>query len=167
VYFDFTRIPVEEMPMARSSVNQTVRAHAKVPAGEGPDAFTPWIVKLNRWNMEMASLYGKRLLHWQTVPLRLLQCRTADELREAHEEFAEMLLADYRSAAHKLVDAVTVSVEGKESGATEAYATTLLKAQADAESILAEAKAQAQMIIERAQARSDASEPGMRSSRVA
>lgn len=111
----------------------------------------PWVGMLGQWNMEIATLYGRRFQEWSTMPLRLLQCRSMDDLLDQREEFSQRLMTDYGAAAAKLVGAFGSSAEGREQ-----YAATLLKAQQDAARILDQAKAQARQIIEAAEARSEA-----------
>ena len=107
-----------------------------------------WVQMLARWNMEIASLYGKRMQEYCLVPVNLMRCASPDDLARAQEEFSQTLLADYREAAEKLARAIGA-------GAAEGgYAAALLRAQEDARDILDQAKAQAQRIIEEAKARS-------------
>jgi hypothetical protein len=123
---------------------------------------TPWYGKLGQWNIEIAALYGKRFQEWSTMPLRLLQCQSMDDLLDQHEEFSQRLMTDYGAAAAKLAGAFGSSAEGPEQ-----YAATLLKAQQDAARILDQAKAQARQIIEAAEARSEVPEASPDSAKAA
>ena len=86
-------------------------------------------------------------------PFSLMLCASPDDVTDAQEKFSETLLTDYRAAAEKLTHSIGTSVpKVGDNEATEAYASTLLKAQEDARNILDQARAHAKRIIEGAQA---------------
>jgi hypothetical protein len=123
---------------------------------------------LSRWNMEIASLYGKRMQEYCMLPFNLMLRVSPDDLADAQDDFSETLLADYRAAAEKLTDAFgagTRKTSGNE--ATEAYAAVLLKAQEDARNMLDQARAQAQRIINDAEARAAGAQAGESETRAA
>jgi hypothetical protein len=111
-----------------------------------PSNSAPWLGMLGQWNMEIASFYGRRLQAYAMLPVNLMLCVSPEDAIDAQEDFSATLLADYRAAAEKLMQATG-------GGATEAYAGALLKAQEDARNILDQARAQAQRIIAEAEAR--------------
>jgi len=114
------------------------------------DPAVSWVQMLARWNMEIASLYGKRMQEYCLLPVNLMRCASPDDLARAQEEFSQTLLSDYRDAAEKLARAIGAGAAEGGSG----YAAALLRAQEDARDILDQAKAQAQRIVEEAEARS-------------
>ena len=109
---------------------------------------------LGRWNMEITSLYGKRMQEYFLLPLRVMQSTSPDDLAKAQEQFSQTLLTDYRVAAKKLALAIGADVDTGKAGGHEEYAARLLKAQEDARDIIDQAKAQAKRIIEDAEKRS-------------
>jgi hypothetical protein len=114
---------------------------------------TSWLDMLGEWNTEIVSLYGKRLQECGMYPFSLMMCTSPDDVTDAQEKFSGTLLADYRTAAEKLVHAFgTHAHQAGGSAASEAYAATLLKAQDDARNILDQARAHAKRIIDEARA---------------
>lgn len=114
------------------------------------DPAVSWVQMLARWNMEIASLYGKRMQEYCLLPANLMRCASPDDLARAQEEFSQTLLSDYREAAEKLARAIGAGAAESGSG----YAAALLRAQEDARDLLDQAKAQAQRIVEEAEKRS-------------
>jgi hypothetical protein len=153
--------------MSNPSVKKTTESPDSAPAGDAFKSASEWVGALNKWNLEFAVLYRKRLQEWLMLPVSVAQCRSPDDLRDAQVSFADTLMADYRLAAQKLWDAVNLATDEPKMGASEAYAATLLKAQADAENILAQARAQAQRIIDSTNAQSEASPADTQRARVA
>jgi hypothetical protein len=138
--------------MTTSSANGSAKADQDIRTSDAPILGTSWLHMLGQWNMEITSLYGKRLQECCVFPFSLMLCTSPDDVTDAQVKFSDMLLADYRAAAEKLAGSFDASkVRGKE--ATEAYAAALLKAQDDARNILDQARAHAKHIIEDAQAR--------------
>ena len=126
------------------------------PAGDVPASATSWIQAMGRWNIEIASLCGKRVQYWSTFPMRLMQCRSSDDLSNAQDEFSQTLLTDYRAAAEKLGLAISRNANSGQIERNQEYATALLKAQEDAGNIIDQARAQAKRIVEEAQSRGEA-----------
>jgi hypothetical protein len=153
--------------MSSPSTKDTPEQSDKTLAGDATSSAPEWIGSLNKWNMEFAALYRKRLQEWFMLPLSVTQCRSPEDFRNAQAMFADTLMADYRSAAQKLLNSVDESADDAKTSATQAYAAALLKAQADAENILAQARAQAQRIIDNAHAQSEASPADTQETRVA
>ena len=119
---------------------------------------TPCLRLLGQWNMEISALYRKRLQEYCMFPFNLMLCTSPDAVADAQEKFSRTLMADYTSAAQKLVRAVEFDSRSNQ-GASEDYAASLLKAQEDARKILDQAKAQAQRIMDTAAASVDAEAP--------
>ncbi len=138
--------------MTTSTSKTSAKAGQNVRASDAPTSAASWLQMLGRWNMEITSLYGKRMQEYFLLPLRVMQSTSPDDLAKAQDRFSETLLSDYRAAAEKLARAVAADT-GK-SGGHEEYAARLLKAQEDARDIIDQAKAQAQRIIEDAEKRS-------------
>lgn len=136
--------------MTTSSRKEPVTANQNNQSGTA----TSWLQVAGRWNMEVTSLYAKRMQYWYTMPMRLMQCRSPGDLTEAQDEFSQTLLADYRTAAEKLAMAMNAGVGENSEVSGEGYASALLKAQEDAGKILDQARAQAKRIVEEAQAKS-------------
>jgi hypothetical protein len=159
--------PLERTLMSNPSIKKSSEASGETPADVTLNAAPEWIGTLCKWNMEFAELYRKRLQEWLMLPVSVAQCRSPDDLRDAQVTFADTLIADYRRAAQQLWNAVNPATDEPKVGASEAYAATLLKAQADAENILAQARAQAQRIIDGANAQRGASPESAQETRVA
>jgi hypothetical protein len=106
-----------------------------------------WPQILARWNIEITSLYAKRAQEWLAIPFSLSRCSSPADLAAAQLEFSETLVADYRRAAERITQAVGAN--------GDAYAESILKAQDDAREIIEQAKAQAKLIIEDAERRSE------------
>ena len=139
--------------MTTSSSKGSAKADQNIYTSDAPASAASWIQMLSRWNMEIVSLYGKRIRECSMFPLNLMLCTSPDDVTDAQEKFSETLLADYRAAAEKLTRAIGANASkagGNE--ANEAYAAALLKAQEDARNILDQARAHAMRIIEDAQA---------------
>ena len=139
--------------MTNSSFKEPVEAPRKDP---NVPAAMPWFNMLGHWNVEIASLYGRRLQEWSTIPLRLMNCWSMDDLLDEHEQFSQRLMSDYRTAAGKLAHSLDSAAAVSKVDPAELYAATLLKAQEDAARILDQAKSQARQIIESVEARSEA-----------
>ncbi|MGQ0485899.1 MAG: hypothetical protein ACT4SY_11180 [Hyphomicrobiales bacterium] len=139
--------PIEETPMTTSSSKKSANAGQ---TDDLPTTAASWLNLLGRWNMEITSLYGKRMQEYFVLPLRVMQCGSPDDLAKAQEQFSETLLTDYRAAAEKLARAIGA----KETDRHQEYAAALLKAQEDARDIIDQAKAQAKRIVEEAEKRS-------------
>ena len=139
--------------MTMSSSKGSAKADQNIYASDAPASAVPWYQMLGQWNVEIASLYGKRIRECSMFPLSLMLCTSPDDVTDAQEKFSETLLADYRAAVEKLSCAMGANA-GKAGGneASEAYAAALLKAQEDARNILDQARAHAMRIIEDAQA---------------
>ena len=141
--------------MTTSPIKESPMADRDSPAGDGPASAALWFQAMGRWNIEIASLCGKRLQFWSTFPMRLMQCRSSDDLSNVHDEFSQTLLTDYSAAAEKLVLAINRNANSGQIEPNQEYATTLLKAQEDAKNIIDQARAQAKRIVEEAQSRGD------------
>lgn len=141
--------------MTTSPIKENPMADRDSPAGGGPTSAASWVQAMGRWNIEIASLCGKRMQYWSTFPMRLMQCSSSDELSHVQDEFAQTLLTDYRAAVEKLVLAINGNANSGQSDANQDYATTLLKAQEDAGNIIDQARAQAKRIVEEAQSRGE------------
>jgi hypothetical protein len=153
--------------MLKPSIKQSSEKPDNSPVGDTSYSTPEWIEALSKWNMEFAVLYRKRLQEWLMLPVSVAQCRSPDDLRTAQAKFTDTLMTDYRLAAQKLWNSVHEITDDTKMSATEAYAATLLKAQADAENILAQARARAQRIIESANAQSETSPAETQRARVA
>ncbi len=136
--------------MTTSSSNESAKADQNIHTGDA--SASSWLQMLSRWNMEIASLYGKRMQECCAFPLSLMLCTSPDDVTDAQEKFSGTLLADYRDAAEKLTRAIGANASKVE--ANEAYAAALLKGQEDARNILDQARAHAKRIVEDAQAQS-------------
>jgi hypothetical protein len=139
--------------MKTSSSNEYTKVDQNIHADGVHAADTSWLNLLGRWNMEIASLYGKRMQECSVFPFSLMMCTSPDDVTDAQERFSGILLTDYRAAAEKLMRSIgthTHLSDGTE--ADQAYAATLLKAQEDARNILDQARAHAKRIIDDAQA---------------
>ena len=137
--------------MTTSSSQNSAKAGQSSPANDPPAS---WLLMLARWNMEITSLYGKRLQEYFLLPLRVMQCTSPDELAKAQDQFSQTLLTDYRAAAEKLTRAIGAKLDTSKAARDDEYAASLLKAQEDARDILDQARAQAKRIIEAAESRS-------------
>ena len=113
---------------------------------------TTMLQMLGRWNVEIVSLYGKRMQEYCFIPFNLLLCTSADDVSDVQEKFSETLTADYRAAAEKLTRSLDSNIS-KAGGieASTAYSAALLRAQEDARNILDQARAHAKRIIEDAE----------------
>ena len=139
--------------MTTSSSKGSAKADQIIRTSETPASAASWLQMLGQWNIEIVSLYGKRMRECGMFPLSLMLCTSPDDVTDAQEKFSETLLADYRAAAEKLTRAIGADaskVRGNE--ANEAYAAALLKGQEDARNILDQARAHAMRIIEDAKA---------------
>lgn len=134
--------------MTTSSSKNSAKAGQSSPANDPPAS---WLLMLARWNMEITSLYGKRLQEYFLLPLRVMQCTSPDELAKAQDQFSQTLLTDYRAAAEKLTRAIGAKLDTSKAARDDEYAASLLKAQEDARDILDQARAQAKRIIEAAE----------------
>jgi hypothetical protein len=138
--------------MTTSSSKGSAKADQNIRTSETPASAASWLQMLSQWNLEIVSLYGKRMRECSMFPLSMMLCTSPDDVADAQEKFSETLLADYRAAAEKLTRAIGADaskVRGNE--ANEAYAAALLKGQEDARNILDQARAHAMRIIEDAQ----------------
>ena len=147
--------PIEVTSMTTSPIKESTMADRDSPTGVVPTSATSWIQAMGRWNIEIASLCGKRMQYWSTFPMRLIQCSSSDDLNNVQDEFSQTLLTDYRAAAEKLVLAISSNANSGQIERNQEYATTLLKAQEDAGNIINQARAQAKRIVEEAQSRVD------------
>ena len=140
--------------MTTSSLKESEAADQGSPASDAPTTpATSWFQAMGRWNIEIAGLCGKRMQYWTTFPMRLMQCKSSDDLSNVQTEFSQTLLTDYRAAAEKLVLAINRSPDNRRIDRDQEYASTLLKAQEDARNIIDQARAQAKRIVEEAQSR--------------
>ena len=138
--------------MTTSSSKGSAKADQNISTNDAPASAASWLQMLGQWNIEIVSLYGKRMRECSMFPLSMMLCTSPDDVADAQEKFSETLLADYRAAAEKLTRAIGADaskVRGNE--ANEAYAAALLKGQEDARNILDQARAHAMRIIEDAQ----------------
>jgi hypothetical protein len=140
------------MSMKTSTPNEYTKVDQNIHADGVHAADTSWLNLLGRWNMEIASLYGKRMQECSVFPFSLMMCTSPDDVTDAQERFSGILLADYRAAAEKLMHSIGTHRQSDGSEADQAYAATLLKAQDDARNILDQARAHAKRIIDDAQA---------------
>ena len=139
--------------MSMSSLNGSAKADQNIRTSEVPVSAASWLEMLSRWNMEIASLYGKRMQECCVFPFSLMLCTSPDDVTDTQEKFSETLLVDYCAAAEKLAHSIGTSVhKAGDNEANEVYASTLLKAQEDARNLLDQARAHAKRIIEDAQA---------------
>ena len=139
--------------MTTSSSKGSAKADQIIRTSKTPASAASWLQMLGQWNIEIVSLYGKRMRECGMFPLSLMLCTSPDDVTDAQEKFSETLLADYRAAAEKLTRAIGADaskVRGNE--ANEVYAAALLKGQEDARNILDQARAHAMRIIEDAKA---------------
>jgi hypothetical protein len=137
--------------MTTSSSKGSTKADQDIRTGDTPVFGAPWLEMLSQWNIEITSLYGKRMQECCVFPFSLMLCASPDDVTDAQVKFSDTLLADYRAAAEKLARSID-SNRARGNEANEAYAATLLKAQDDARNILDQARAHAKRIIEDAQA---------------
>lgn len=146
--------------MTTSSSKGSAKADQTTRTSDAPASAASWLQMLSQWNLEIVSLYGKRMRECSMFPLSMMLCTSPDDVADAQEKFSETLLADYRAAAEKLTRAIGAGrVRGNESN--EAYAAVLLKAQEDARNILDQARAHAKRIIEDAQGQNAEQQNGM------
>lgn len=134
-------------------------------AGEEADPALPALAFLTHWNMEIMTLYGKRMQEYCMMPFSLMLCTSADDFTDLQDKFCATLQADYATAAGKLALAVGDADEG--GSATENYASVLLKAQEDARAIIEQARAQADRIMEAAKSRTQTQTAEARASAAA
>ncbi len=108
------------------------------------------------WNMELAQFYFRRYQQYWTLPLNVRAWQSAEELQAVQAEFLQNLMADYRENAIRL----SRIANGPTSTAAldTTYEARLLKAQDDAEAIIAQARLQATRILESVQKQIDKNE---------
>ena len=133
--------------MSKSPSKEAPKTSGHKSAGEA--AAASWPGMLAQWNAEMAAHYGRRMQEWWLLPVKAMQCTSAEQLKELQGEFADSLMTDYRHAAQKLAQAFGETT----ANVTKDYAATLLKAQDDAKTLLDQARAQAEQIVADARAR--------------
>jgi hypothetical protein len=109
-------------------------------------AFEPWLDLLESWNLELAGFYTRRFQECSATFFNFMLCRSLEDVADTQQAYARRLIEDYRAMARTL----TRVVEGETAAD---YAAALLRAQQDAGEILAQAKAQAERIVEAAEAR--------------
>ena len=108
------------------------------------------------WNMELAQFYFRRYQQYWTLPLNFRTCQSPEELRAVQAEFLQNLMADYRENAIRLSQIANGPTSAGHRDTT--YEARLLKAQEDAEAIIAQAKLQATRILESVQKQIDKNE---------
>lgn len=151
--------------MMEASLKDSNTIDAGTRAASEADLMTNPVSLLARWNVEILSLYGKRMQEYCMMPLNLSLCTSADDFKDFQDKFCATLQADYGATAEKLTQAVADSDNDTDSG--ESYASVLLAAQEDARAIIEQARAQASRIIEDAELRTQAPATERRTSQAA
>jgi len=107
---------------------------------------SPSIGFLFEWNAEVTRFYLSRFQKCAALPWRLTACKSPEETQEVQASFMSDLAEDYRHEANQLTNIVGGVGE-------DVYTARLLKAQEDAAAIIAQAKVQADEIINSAKKR--------------
>lgn len=110
----------------------------------------PFLGMLQKWNTELAGFYLARIQQYAVLPQALMGCRDPEDISKLQKQFFNQLVDDYRIEADTLSRiAMSGATDGEE---LASYSAEILKAQADAQNILEQARAQAEKIIADAEA---------------
>lgn len=102
---------------------------------------------LMKWNAELTRFYAERYRQYWLAPVRMMSCRSLEDIQELQNDFRNELFDAYRSEAATLSAIVTEQRHSSGDGFHEGYAEGLLKAQEDAAVIIEQAKRQAEQIM--------------------